>query len=57
MTSPRQTIASLFPPHLQTIEIVEKTVAQQSGDVDPLEFIDCSEDALHALIEEKKKAA
>jgi DNA end-binding protein Ku len=37
------------------LDIAEKIVAQQSGDFDPTEFTDRYEDALRALIEEKKK--
>lgn len=42
-------------PNAQMLEIAEKIVAQQSGDFDPAEFTDRYEDALRALIEEKKK--
>ena len=42
-------------PNAQMLEIAEKIVAQQSGDFDPSEFADRYEDALRALIEEKKK--
>jgi DNA end-binding protein Ku len=42
-------------PDPQMLEIAEKIVAQQSGDFDPAEFTDRYEDALRALIEEKKK--
>ena len=42
-------------PDAQMLEIAEKIVAQQSGDFDPAEFTDRYEDALRALIEEKKK--
>ena len=37
------------------LAIAEKIVDQQSGDFDPAEFTDRYEDALRALIEEKKK--
>ena len=37
------------------LEIAEKIVDQQAGDFDPSEFDDRYEDALRALIEEKKK--
>ena len=37
------------------LEIAERIVAQPSGDFDPAEFTDRYEDALRALIEEKKK--
>jgi len=37
------------------LEIAERIVAQRSGDFDPAEFTDRYEDALRALIEEKKK--
>ncbi len=42
-------------PNAQMLEIAEKTVAQQSGDFNPADFTDRYEDALRALIEEKKK--
>ena len=42
-------------PDAQMLEIAEKIVAQQSGEFDPAEFTDRYEDALRALIEEKKK--
>lgn len=42
-------------PNAQMLDIAEKIVAQQSGDFDPTEFTDRYEDALRALIEEKKK--
>jgi DNA end-binding protein Ku len=42
-------------PNAQMLDIAEKIVAQQSGDFDPAEFTDRYEDALRALIEEKKK--
>lgn len=42
-------------PDTQMLEIAEKIVAQQSGDFDPADFTDRYEDALRALIEEKKK--
>ena len=37
------------------LQIAEQIVAQQSGDFEPSEFRDRYEDALHALIEEKRK--
>ena len=42
-------------PDPQMLAIAEKIVDQQSGDFDPAEFTDRYEDALRALIEEKKK--
>jgi DNA end-binding protein Ku len=42
-------------PDAQMLEIAEKIVAQQSGRFDPCDFTDRYEDALRALIEEKKK--
>lgn len=42
-------------PDPQMLAIAEKIVDQQSGDFDPSEFVDRYEDALRALIEEKKK--
>lgn len=42
-------------PNTQMLDIAEKIIAQQSGDFDPAEFTDRYEDALRALIEEKKK--
>lgn len=42
-------------PDPQMLEIAEKIVAQQSGAFDPNEFTDRYEDALRALIDEKKK--
>ena len=39
----------------QMIEIAEKIINQQEGDFDPAQFTDRYEDALRALIEEKKK--
>jgi len=42
-------------PDAQMLDIAEKIVAQQSGEFDPAEFTDRYEDALRALIEEKKK--
>lgn len=42
-------------PDAQMLEIAEKIVAQQSGRFDPSDFTDRYEDALRALIEEKKK--
>jgi DNA end-binding protein Ku len=37
------------------LDIAEKIVEQQSGDFEPSEFTDRYEDALRALIEEKRK--
>jgi DNA end-binding protein Ku len=42
-------------PDKQMLAIAEKIIEQQSGDFDPAEFTDRYEDALRALIEEKKK--
>lgn len=42
-------------PDAQMLAIAEKIVEQQSGKFDPGEFVDRYEDALRALIEEKKK--
>lgn len=42
-------------PDPQMLAIAEKIVDQQSGDFDPSEFVDRYEDALRALIEEKRK--
>ena len=42
-------------PDPQMLAIAEKIVDQQSGDFDPAEFTDRYEQALRALIEEKKK--
>jgi DNA end-binding protein Ku len=42
-------------PNAQMLEIAEKIVAQQSGRFDPADLTDRYEDALRALIEEKKK--
>ena len=42
-------------PNAQMLDIAEKIIAQQSGNFDPAEFTDRYEDALRALIEEKKK--
>jgi DNA end-binding protein Ku len=39
----------------QMLAIAEKIVEQQAGDFDPAEFVDRCEDALRAMIEEKKK--
>ena len=39
----------------QMLAIAEKIVEQQSGEFDPAEFVDRYEDALRAMIEEKKK--
>ena len=45
----------LLKPNAQMLEIAEKIVAQQSGEFDPADFTDRYDDALRALIEEKKK--
>jgi DNA end-binding protein Ku len=42
-------------PDPQMLQIAEKIIEQQSGDFDPSEFNDRYEDALRALIEEKRK--
>ena len=42
-------------PDPQMLAIAEKIVEQQAGEFDPAEFVDRYEDALRALIEEKKK--
>jgi DNA end-binding protein Ku len=42
-------------PDPQMLAIAEKIVDQQSGDFDPAEFTDRYEEALRALIEQKKK--
>jgi DNA end-binding protein Ku len=42
-------------PDPQMLQIAEKIIEQQSGDFDPSEFHDRYEDALRALIEEKRK--
>src|SRR5476649_1937172 len=42
-------------PDPQMLAIAEKIVEQQSGDFDPSEFVDRYEEALRALIDEKKK--
>jgi DNA end-binding protein Ku len=42
-------------PDARMLAIAEKIIEQQSGDFDPGEFTDRYEDALRALIEEKKK--
>ena len=42
-------------PDPQMLQIAEKIVEQQSGDFDPSEFRDRYEDALRALIEQKRK--
>lgn len=46
---------NLPKPNPKMLDIAEKIVEQQSGDFDPEEFADRYEDALRALIEEKKK--
>jgi DNA end-binding protein Ku len=42
-------------PDKQMLAIAEKIIEQQSGDFDPAEFTDRYEEALKALIEEKRK--
>jgi DNA end-binding protein Ku len=42
-------------PDAQMLQIAEKIIEQQSGEFDPGEFNDRYEDALRALIEEKRK--
>jgi DNA end-binding protein Ku len=42
-------------PDPKMLQIAEQIVAQQSGDFDPSEFADRYEDALRALIEDKRK--
>jgi DNA end-binding protein Ku len=42
-------------PDVAMLQIAEKIVEQQSGDFDPSEFRDRYEDALRALIEDKRK--
>jgi DNA end-binding protein Ku len=42
-------------PDKQMLAIAEKIIEQQSGDFDPAEFTDRYEEALRAMIEEKKK--
>jgi DNA end-binding protein Ku len=42
-------------PDAAMLQIAEKIIEQQSGDFDPSEFNDRYEDALRALIEEKRK--
>jgi DNA end-binding protein Ku len=42
-------------PDAQMLQIAEKIVEQQAGKFDPAEFHDRYEDALRALIEEKRK--
>jgi DNA end-binding protein Ku len=42
-------------PDPKMLQIAEQIVAQQSGDFDPSEFTDRYEDALRALIEDKRK--
>jgi DNA end-binding protein Ku len=46
---------ALPKPDPKMLQIAEKIVEQQSGDFDPSEFRDRYEDALRALIEEKRK--
>jgi DNA end-binding protein Ku len=46
---------ALPKPDPQMLQIAEKIVEQQSGDFDPSEFRDRYEDALRALIDQKRK--
>lgn len=46
---------ALPKPDAQMLQIAEKIVEQQSGEFDPSEFRDRYEDALRALIDEKRK--
>jgi DNA end-binding protein Ku len=46
---------SLPKPDAQMLAIAEKIVDQQAGKFDPAEFVDRYEDALRALIEDKRK--
>ena len=48
-------LPDLPKPDPKMLQIAEKIVDQQSGDFDPSEFRDRYEDALRALIEEKRK--
>ncbi|MEA2908299.1 MAG: end-binding protein Ku [Bradyrhizobium sp.] len=48
-------LPDLPKPDPKMLQIAEKIVEQQSGDFDPSEFRDRYEDALRALIEEKRK--
>jgi DNA end-binding protein Ku len=46
---------NLPKPDAQMLAIAEKIIDQQTGEFDPAEFVDRYEDALKALIEEKRK--
>src|SRR6478672_3569750 len=46
---------ALPKPDLQMLAIAEKIVEQQAGEFDPAEFVDRYEDALRAMIDDKKK--
>jgi DNA end-binding protein Ku len=46
---------TLPKPDAQMLAIAEKIVEQQTGKFDPAEFVDRYEDALRALIEDKRK--
>jgi DNA end-binding protein Ku len=48
-------LPDLPKPDPKMLQIAEQIVAQQSGDFDPSEFADRYEDALRALIEDKRK--
>jgi DNA end-binding protein Ku len=48
-------LPELPKPDPRMLQIAEKIVEQQSGDFDPSEFRDRAEDALRALIEDKRK--
>jgi len=48
-------LPDLLKPDPKMLQIAEKIVEQQSGDFDPSEFRDRYEDALRALIEDKRK--
>jgi DNA end-binding protein Ku len=48
-------LPDLPKPEPRMLQIAEKIVEQQTGDFDPSEFRDRYEDALRALIEEKRK--
>jgi DNA end-binding protein Ku len=48
-------LPELPKPDPKMLQIAEKIVEQQSGDFDPSEFTDRYEDALRAMIEEKRK--
>jgi DNA end-binding protein Ku len=54
-TSDALTMVSHGKPDKEMIAIAEQIIAQKEGEFDPSEFTDRYEDALRALIEEKKK--